>query len=222
MVIGIESINAGTLLLIGVIFLALGIAFLIISLILNKKLEKRPIKVKQPLVLKQNEIRKPDLPFIEEIKNQEQIDIVTGKEIPKIIIDRNNPEKYQEEIKPLEMTLEKEVPIKLTTDIIEPDQNKENELIEETNVNEEQTEELINEEEIEEISLNELEEELPTEEPKEQPEFIEIEDESQKEIQKSEPVILKPKEVTISTTKPEKGKEQEITLEDTEEEIELL
>lgn len=218
MVIGIESINAGTLLLIGVIFLALGITFLIISLILNKKLEKRPIKVKQPLVLKQNEIRKPDLPFIEEIKNQEQIDIVTGKEIPKIIIDRNNQEKVQEEnIKPLEITLEKEVPIKLTTDIIELDQNKENELVEETNVNEE----LINEE-LEEISLNELEEELPTEEPKEQPEFIEIEDESQKEIQKSEPVILKPKEVTLNTTKPEKGKEQEINLEDTEEEIELL
>lgn len=218
MVIGIESINAGTLLLIGVIFLALGITFLIISLILNKKLEKRPIKVKQPLVLKQNEIRKPDLPFIEEIKNQEQIDIVTGKEIPKIIIDRNNQEKVQEEnIKPLEITLEKEVPIKFTTDIIELDQNKENELVEETNVNEE----LINEE-LEEISLNELEEELPTEEPKEQPEFIEIEDESQKEIQKSEPVILKPKEVTLNTTKPEKGKEQEINLEDTEEEIELL
>lgn len=218
MVIGIESINAGTLLLIGVIFLALGITFLIISLILNKKLEKRPIKVKQPLVLKQNEIRKPDLPFIEEIKNQEQIDIVTGKEIPKIIIDRNNQEKVQEEnIKPLEITLEKEVPIKLTTDIIELDQNKENELVEETNVNEE----LINEE-LEEIPLNELEEELPTEEPKEQPEFIEIEDESQKEIQKSEPVILKPKEVTLNTTKPEKGKEQEINLEDTEEEIELL
>lgn len=218
MVIGIESINAGTLLLIGVIFLALGITFLIISLILNKKLEKRPIKVKQPLVLKQNEIRKPDLPFIEEIKNQEQIDIVTGKEIPKIIIDRNDQEKVQEEnIKPLEITLEKEVPIKLTTDIIELDQNKENELVEETNVNEE----LINEE-LEEISLNELEEELPTEEPKEQPEFIEIEDESQKEIQKSEPVILKPKEVTLNTTKPEKGKEQEINLEDTEEEIELL
>ena len=218
MVIGIESINAGTLLLIGVIFLALGITFLIISLILNKKLEKRPIKVKQPLVLKQNEIRKPDLPFIEEIKNQEQIDIVTGKEIPKIIIDRNNQEKVQEEnIKPLEITLEKEVPIKLTTDIIELDQNKENELVEETNVNEE----LINEE-LEEIPLNELEEELPTEEPKEQPEFIEIEDESQKEIQKSEPVILKPNEVTLNTTKPEKGKEQEINLEDTEEEIELL
>lgn len=224
MVIDIESINAGTLLIIGAIFLLLGITFLIISIVLNKKLEKRPIKIKQNPILNKNEIKKPDLPFLEEVKNQEQIDIVTGKEIPKIIIDRNNPEKYQEEIKPLEVNLEKETPIKLETDIIEIEENKENELVEEeTNTNEKTKEEITNEESLEEISLNELEEELPTEEePKEQPEFIEIEDESQKEIQKNEPIILKPKEVTINTTKPEKGKEQKINLEESEEEIELL
>ena len=120
--------------------------------------------------------------------------------------------------------LEKETPIKLETDIIEIEENKENELVEEeTNTNEKTKEEITNEESLEEISLNELEEELPTEEePKEQPEFIEIEDESQKEIQKNEPIILKPKEVTINTTKPEKGKEQKINLEESEEEIELL
>ena len=72
MVIDIESINAGTLLIIGAIFLLLGITFLIISIVLNKKLEKRPIKIKQNPILNKNEIKKPDLPFLEEVKNQEQ------------------------------------------------------------------------------------------------------------------------------------------------------
>ena len=212
--LNIDFINVETLLTLGIISLALGITFLIISIVINKKLSKNQPKPKNPKITT-NEIKKQDLPSIEAQKPQEEINVIKGNEIPKIVIDRNNQKQNtKENIQPIEITLEKQEPIKITTDIIEIDQPQEKE---------DQEEIPTKPEELEEITLKELEEQLPApqEEPKEQPDFIEL-DQSQKEITKTEPTIIKPKEITIATTKPTKGKEQKINLEESEEEIELL